>query len=95
MSLEGLVLAEGFLAGWVVFASESLVAFMGSQMSSKTSGSEKTLGAIFPCTMVLSFMSVRTLDVCLQMLILEVSLVAAIVCTYKGSFVRMDFRMRL
>lgn len=95
MSLEGLVLAKGLLARWIVFASESLVALMGSDMSSKTSSCEKTLGTLLPRTLVLSFVGVRAFDVCLQMLVLEIRLITVLICAYEGSFIRVYLQVGL
>ena len=95
VSLESLMFAKGLLAWRVVFTPESLMALVGSDMSSKSGGRKEALCAILPSTLVFSFVGVRTLNVCLQMLVLEVRLVTILVCAYECPLVCVYLQMRL
>lgn len=95
VTLEGLMFAEGFLAWRIVFASKSLMTFVGSKMSSKSGSSKKTFGTILPSTVVLSFVGMRTFDMCLKMFVLEIRFITVVVCAYERAFVCMYLQMCL
>lgn len=52
VTLQGLMFAEGLIAGWVGRTSEPIMTFMCQLMSSESRGCKKTLCASFPIAMI-------------------------------------------
>jgi hypothetical protein len=94
MALEGLMLAESLVAGGIAYTSKSLVAFMSLLMSSKSRTSQETFVAALPITNPFALLSMRALDVLLQMLILDISLVATLIRAWKWTLIGMRYKMR-
>lgn len=77
VALEGLVLAEALVARREVSASESLLALVDELMSAETGGRQERLPAAVVGADMVSLGPVRALDMLLEMLLLDVVLVAA------------------
>jgi hypothetical protein len=93
MALESLMFPKGLVARWVCIAAESLMSNVGILMSLQASRSEKALVTSFPITFVGSLVGMRAFDMCLQMLVLEIRLVAALICADKCPLAGMGFQM--
>lgn len=77
VTLEGGVFAEGLVAGGVIFAPETVLAFVDGLMAAETRRGQEAFSAIGPIAGEGALFLVRALDVLAKMFFFAVGLVAA------------------
>lgn len=75
--------SERLRARRIACATEALMAFVCGLVTSKASGSQEALATTFDVTLMISLICMCALDMLLQVLLFEVSLVTVIVWTYE------------
>lgn len=85
VALQSLVLAERLVAGGVLAAAKAFLSLVDELVASKTGAGQKALSALGFLADMLAFSGVGSAEMLLQVLLLEVRLVASIVGAHEGS----------
>lgn len=94
MDVTYLVLSECLGAGRVASAAKAFMALVRSLVTSKTSCSQEALATTLDVALVISLICMCALDMLLQMLLFEISLVTIVVRTSEWALVVVRSHMR-